>query len=241
MAERMLTARIAEAFDNAATTYDSVADAQQQAGRWLLEAVTPSISKNTIADVGCGTGWLLPLIQQRFPNAALIGIDNAPAMLRLAQQRCPLATFRCADISHLSLTGIDRIISNLCVQWLPDAPRLVQQWDKPFALTTLGENTFCEWRRGCEAVGAACGVPTYPSRAEWQLYLPHARVEERIIQQAYPSGREFLRALKQLGAHTPQSGYRPLTIPALRAVLTTLSKQGITTYSYHILRISAWE
>jgi ubiquinone/menaquinone biosynthesis C-methylase UbiE len=39
-----------------------------------------------ILDVGCGTGYLLRLLADRCPNAlALVGVDPAPAMVRVAE------------------------------------------------------------------------------------------------------------------------------------------------------------
>jgi len=40
-----------------------------------------------ILDVGCGTGSLLALLGERFPEAALIGVDPAPNMLAQARSR----------------------------------------------------------------------------------------------------------------------------------------------------------
>jgi 2-polyprenyl-3-methyl-5-hydroxy-6-metoxy-1,4-benzoquinol methylase len=61
-----------------------------------------SLSKRRIADVGCGTGYLLYLIANATDSAELIGFDTFAEMNELARMFCPSAT-----IHDLPLQAID--------------------------------------------------------------------------------------------------------------------------------------
>ena len=75
------------AFDKAADSYDAVASVQRAACDRLLALATRSVHQPghqpaRILDAGCGTGYALAGLRQRFPAAELIALDFAPAMLR---------------------------------------------------------------------------------------------------------------------------------------------------------------
>jgi ubiquinone/menaquinone biosynthesis C-methylase UbiE len=64
----------------------------RQAVLGMIEHHLPT-QPNTVLDVGCGTGQLLRLIHERWPDADLMGIDPTPGMVERAQQLTPSATF----------------------------------------------------------------------------------------------------------------------------------------------------
>ena len=58
---------------------------------------------------------------QRFPGAAITGIDNSPAMLEAARKACPEAVFAAGDIAHwMPEDKPDLIFSNAAFHWVPD-------------------------------------------------------------------------------------------------------------------------
>lgn len=42
----------------------------------------------TIADIGCGPGFLLTCLRSWFPDADLVGVDSDPRLLAIAKERC---------------------------------------------------------------------------------------------------------------------------------------------------------
>ena len=93
-------------------------DARQPEGRDqllhdLLAPYDPFFSQcRTILEVGTGTGALIPILQQRYPDAKVVSLDIAHKMLTKAGKRQPEADLIQADIHHLPLAtgGFDALI-----------------------------------------------------------------------------------------------------------------------------------
>ncbi len=76
--------------------------AQRMHERLALVKLAPQ----RIVDAGCGEGADLPVLQNRFPDAQLLGLDAAPAMLTIARERHDGA-----------LSSVQRLLT----KWLPGA------------------------------------------------------------------------------------------------------------------------
>jgi len=86
-----------------------------------LIAGIPTTAVATAVDLGCGPGNSTELLQRRFPDARLLGIDASPDMLAAARRRLPGVRFERADIA--AWTGPERfdvILANASLQWVPD-------------------------------------------------------------------------------------------------------------------------
>lgn len=68
------------------------------AHHWVLSRLD---NPTDIMDVGCGTGLMLTMIQNRFPEARLSGIDASPAMLKIATARLPDANYYITDVENM--------------------------------------------------------------------------------------------------------------------------------------------
>ena len=83
-----------------------------------------------VVDLGCGTGSLTATLNDRWPTASVIGIDNDAAMLDAAR---PLAHER-LRFEHGSIdewtppVGIDVIVANASLQWAPNHPQRLPLW-----------------------------------------------------------------------------------------------------------------
>lgn len=115
--------------DWSAKQYTAFEDERTRPVRDLLAAV-PGRAVLTAVDLGCGPGNSTEVLLQRFPNAAVTGLDSSPDMITAAQTRLPQLRFRIADIAKWDAAGpFDAILANAVLQWLPNhadlLPRLI--------------------------------------------------------------------------------------------------------------------
>lgn len=74
-----------------------------------------------IADLGCGPGNSTGLLAERFPGAAIIGLDSSDDMLAKARRRLPQVRFEKADIAAWRADApFDLIFANAVLQWIPN-------------------------------------------------------------------------------------------------------------------------
>lgn len=86
-----------------------------------LLARVPDGSIEHIADLGCGPGNSTELLRDRFPRAAIIGVDLSEDMLAKARARLPRVAFEKADIAQWRADKpLDLIFANAVMQWVPD-------------------------------------------------------------------------------------------------------------------------
>jgi len=82
-----------------------------------------------VFDLGCGPGNVTALLRNRWPDAAVNGIDSSPEMLAQARDAEPAITWIQEDISRFATSDADLIFSNAAFNWVPDhgelMPRLV--------------------------------------------------------------------------------------------------------------------
>jgi trans-aconitate 2-methyltransferase len=85
-----------------------------------------------VADLGCGPGNSTALLSERWPGAAVTGVDNSAVMLAKARASGIRASWVLADIAEWAPpAAVDILFSNAALQWLPDhaalLPRLFDQ------------------------------------------------------------------------------------------------------------------
>lgn len=87
-----------------------------------------------VVDLGCGPGNSTAVLAQRWPGAAIAGIDSSAAMLAQARRDYPDWTWTEADIAKWHAPAdarCDVVFSNAALQWVPDHrrefPRLLEQ------------------------------------------------------------------------------------------------------------------
>jgi trans-aconitate 2-methyltransferase len=97
-----------------------------------LLAQIPLDSPRTVYDLGCGPGNITRLLGERWPGAAVTGVDSSSEMLVRARQEAPDVTLVQADIAQWSPPAPAHLLfSNATLHWLDDhrrlLPRLVAQ------------------------------------------------------------------------------------------------------------------
>lgn len=103
------------------TLYERYRALRERPGRDLLAAI-PEIVPGSVIDLGCGTGYLTRQLAQRYPAAAVTGLDNDQAMLTKAAETASRVIWRRDDIGQWRADGQKPglIFSNAALHWLPD-------------------------------------------------------------------------------------------------------------------------
>lgn len=124
-----------------------------------------------ILDVGCGRGEGLLALARQYPQAQLVGVDAAVAVVRRARETLappsrgffarmlgsgaePIAALVAADAQALPLAGasVDLVWSNLALHWFASPQQAIEEWYRvmrPGALldfSFFGVDTFAELR-----------------------------------------------------------------------------------------------
>ena len=103
-----------------------------------------------VVDMGCGPGNLTALLAERWPTAAVCGVDSSPEMIEAARRLVPATaprpaapsgagpvatshapglSFMLDDIRHWEPQSLpDVIISNAVLQWVPGHRELLVRW-----------------------------------------------------------------------------------------------------------------
>ncbi|TQK69622.1 methyltransferase domain-containing protein [Nocardioides sp. SLBN-35] len=97
-------------------------------GRPFLDLVgrVAADDPHVVVDLGCGPGNLTSLLADRWPAAAITGVDSSDAMIRAASDSSASerVSFHRADLRDwLAVAepgGADVLVSNATLQWLPE-------------------------------------------------------------------------------------------------------------------------
>ena len=112
----------------------------QYAGERLRPAVdllarVPLEKPRTIVDLGCGAGNVTKLLVERWPDAAITGVDNDPAMLARARETppSPKVAFVAGEMDRWAPPApVDLVYSNAALHWLVRLPsRRSWSWTSP--------------------------------------------------------------------------------------------------------------
>jgi len=111
--------------------YARFEDERTRPARELLARVTAEVPASVV-DLGCGPGNSTELLAARYPRAAaIVGVDNSPAMLAAARRRLPAALhpgvhFETGDIKDWQpQRPVDLIFANAALQWVGDHAALL--------------------------------------------------------------------------------------------------------------------
>lgn len=100
--------------------YLRFADHRTRPGIELLSRI-PDIEPRRIVDLGCGTGHLTAMLQERWPGADIVGIDSSVEMIDRARHDYPDMRWVVDDVATWQPDQtIDLIFSNATLHWLDD-------------------------------------------------------------------------------------------------------------------------
>jgi trans-aconitate 2-methyltransferase len=92
-----------------------------------LVAQIAAVAPRSVIDLGCGSGELTLSLADRWPEARIRGIDSSREMIDLGKGNGTVS-FELADAAGFDATGVDVLISNALLQWLPDHMPLLDRW-----------------------------------------------------------------------------------------------------------------
>lgn len=227
-------------FDAAAGTYDGQAGPQRRVAGALADqvlALSPPANPDVL-EIGCGTGFLTGALAPALPGCRWLATDLAPAMVAACSRRFPGIEARVMDGEDPDVgeRRFDLIVSSLAVQWFGDlGPGLARLHGllKPggaLAVTTLGADTFPEWRGRCRAAGVEPGTPAYPTQAALEAMLPGCVVGRRSYPLRCGTLHGFLDHLRLTGARTAAPGHAGLSPAALGRLLRSGGGEFLATY-----------
>jgi len=153
--------------------------------RDLVAAIPAVVNVRRAVDLGCGPGNSTDVLQARYPDAQVTGLDSSDDMVLAARARLPHIAFAQADISDWQpQENVDVILANASLQWLPDHaslyPRLLSKLNSGGCLAIQTPDNLQEpAHRLARAVAAESafsekiGEVTHPQRhsPEWYFEL----------------------------------------------------------------------
>jgi trans-aconitate 2-methyltransferase len=88
-----------------------------------LAARLPADGIRSVADLGCGPGNSTRILADKWPDAAITGVDNSASMIDVARREQPQYRWVVRDITEWASEEreqFDVVFSNAALQWVPD-------------------------------------------------------------------------------------------------------------------------
>ena len=205
--------QVQRAFERAAVTYDEAAVVQRHMVDELVDRLqVVTLLPRRILDAGCGTGYALPGLRQRYPDAEILMLDFAPAMLwRVPSGATEGPRLICSDVENLSIAAqsVDLIFSCATPHWcdfdlaLAEFSRVLRP-DGLLTFATFGPDTLMELRAAWHNVDDNRHVHDFPDMhnvgdalMRYQFSTPVMDVD--YLKVTHKEVSTLLRDLKQSG------------------------------------------
>lgn len=254
---------VAKSFGKAAHEYDEYARIQHRVADVLLkkcdalvrEDSEKQLDDHSVLDLGCGTGYCLPKLRQRFANSIIKGADLSEGMLAYAKQSHPEFQYCIADAEALPFEhdSLSLIFSNFAVQWCDDFSQVLSEQYrvlKPsgyLVLSTLVDGTLRELKQAWSQVDQRQHVNHFETKQAVESAIAQSRFEALEVcfneeVEYYGDLRSLTDSLKRIGAHNVTEGRnRSLTTRQqlksfMQAFETYRQEQGLPA-RYHVASI----
>lgn len=228
--------KIGHSFGKKLASYNKHASLQRKCAQKLCSFL-PDSAPRKILEIGCGTGFLTEELQNKYPQAAILGIDISKEMVASCSQKFVgyqnLSFDRQDGENFISTEKFDLIVSNLTVQWFDNPQTGLQKLcqnltDKgKLFFSTIGQKSFQEWKTTLNDLNLPSGILSPDN------YAGVFEQEERIIQ--YKNAIDFLQNLKKIGAHYPREGYKPLSQSELQKACKSFDIAHHGNITWHIV------
>jgi malonyl-CoA O-methyltransferase len=250
-------------FDNAAKSYDSAAILQKEVSNRLLERLQYMRHlPETIVDLGCGTGRVVPGLQKAYPRARVHSVDIAQQMLLQAGANYRWLSKKrlvVADMERLPFAenSFDMVFSSLALPWCNDLNLALAEFARvarPGALllfSSFGPATLAELALSWQSLDAYPHVHRFIDMhdvGDAMIAAGFAQpvVDAEMIRMEYKDFRSLLDDLRRTGASNADVGRRRgLMTPAqLRVLEDSYREHGFEqdrfVASYEVVYGHAW-
>ena len=218
--------RIARSFSLAARSYDAHAALQRKIATILLAQLGKQCNKESIKrilDLGSGTGYCTEALHRLFPDAEIISLDIAEAMLGHARGqhigKDIGEKYICADAENLPFhtASFDIVFSSLSIQWCQNYTALFSELKRVLLpagnvfIATFGPETLQELKQAWQQVDSYVHVNRFQAIELLQNKLCNKEFKKINIQAEnmivyYQGFDELARELKSIGAHNVNAG-----------------------------------
>jgi malonyl-CoA O-methyltransferase len=201
--------QIASHFDKGAQSYLSAAPLQQQVALQLATALPSQVP--VILDLGCGPGWLHPILKQHCQR--LWAADLSAAMLAQAQQQGCAERLLQADARTLPIHDetVDLVFSSLMLQWCAEPAAVIDELVRILTpggrvlLSTLVSGSLAEFSQSWAQVDDQPHQLHFLAAEELMAQLRHPALELVVTEQQhqlyFPDVFSLSRSFKQIGAN----------------------------------------
>jgi trans-aconitate 2-methyltransferase len=185
-----------------ATTYDRVADPQEEWGREVLARLELR-GDERVLDAGCGSGRVTRLLAERVPRGHVIGVDASASMIERAREAlAPDVELIVSDLLDLELDEpVDAIFSNATFHWILDHQRLFTRLHAALCPGGVveaqcgGEGNVAEWLREIDAAaGDQRFAPYLRAMPPATNFASVADTESRLRRAGFESIRVWLES-----------------------------------------------
>jgi trans-aconitate 2-methyltransferase len=97
-----------------------------------LLAQVRAVDPRVVVDVGCGPGNLTVDLARRWPGARVRGLDSSPEMIAEAPTDAGVE-FAVGTAQEFDATGVDVVVGNAVLQWVPEHRDLLRRWASQLA------------------------------------------------------------------------------------------------------------
>lgn len=224
-------------FSAAAHTYVEVSTLQERVARRVMDMLSEAYRPRSVLDLGCGTGCLLQLARDRWPDAHLTGLDIAPGMIgesRKAFAGDPAVQFVEADMATWRAAHpFDLVLSSSALHWMKPFDQglnHVASLVRPggiLAMSMMLDGTLGELRKSRDTVAPhktpRGRLPTLKDVERAARSLSGTRIrrmEQVTAEYDLPTGTDVLRSVHEMGVTGGEvsRGSAPLTRTEITAL-----------------------
>lgn len=217
---------ICNAFNAHAAEYTQAAKVQHEIGERLFDRLYYlKIQPRYVLDLGCGPGIFSQRLKKHFPEAQIVGLDLAYAMLKHAKanqrwlRKWGLVN---ADMTALPFpTGLfDMVFANQVIHWASPLSAVMSEINRVMApegclmFSTLGPDTFCELRHAFSTADQHAHVNDFPDMHDvgdclMAEYFLDPVVDMEMLTAHYATLPMLLHALKSQGVRNINPARNP--------------------------------